>query len=145
MKNLFILSLLSLSLACVTPAARADETATPQKVASPKAAVVKLATFFITPTPKTYRFNIKNCGKDIKQIKMKITKAGVRVGSVGLMFEDGSRRDFNINKAYEAGTESKWYSLALFRVMDPRCPTQIFADGNSLGGTAKVDFYGTVK
>ncbi len=116
-----------------------------QNIVDRQTSVKLLGTFLVGPTLKTYRLPVHNCAKEIKSIKLRASRAAIYVKEVGIYFTDGNRRDFKMDKTYDAGSESKWYSIGLFRALDRRCVTEIFADGQSVDGVAKVEIFGEVK
>ena len=110
----------------------------------PGATTKLLATFHIGMRLESFHIPITNCGNDVLAINLKVKGASVSVQSFGARFSDGANREFALSKDYEAGTESGWIDLSLIRVLDQRCPIDVYAKAKS-NGAATVLVYGSFK
>jgi hypothetical protein len=111
----------------------------------PESAVKLLATFRIGSRISLYRVPLSNCGNDVQSVNLKVSGASVTVQTFGIRFTDNSTREFNVNKTFNAGTESGWIDLGMFRAMDSRCPAEVYANALAPTGLATVQVFGNLR
>lgn len=115
-----------------------------REAVSPIASTRLLATFHIGSRINRYSVALTNCGSEVKAVNLKVLGANVTVATFGIKFTDGTSRDFNVNKTFNAGTDSGWIDLGMFRAMDQRCPAGVYANASS-NGSATVQVFGDVR
>ncbi|MGZ3658145.1 MAG: DUF2541 family protein [Bdellovibrionota bacterium] len=110
----------------------------------PQAGAKLLATLHIGSRIEIFSAPVPECASKVRAVELKVQGADVTVQSFGIKFTDGNTKDFTVNKTYKAGTDSGWIDLGMFRMMDQRCPAEIYAKANSTGN-ATVLVYGDMK
>jgi hypothetical protein len=107
----------------------------------PEAATKLLGTLHIGSRIEIFSAPVPECASKVRAVEIKVQGADVTVQTFGIKFTDGNTKDFTVNKTYKAGTDSGWIDLGMFRMMDQRCPAEIYAKASS-SGNATVLVYG---
>jgi hypothetical protein len=93
-------------------------------------AVRTLARLTAGPQLRRLSVRVRNCGNDISQVKLIISKNPLIVRGVGVMFKDGTVNSFGYSRTFPAGYQSSWISLSTFRRRG-KCVTGVFVNARS--------------
>lgn len=101
----------------------------------PMAVVRTLASVAVGAKLKRFSSRVKNCGADLTHIKLVVQDSPLYVGDAGVVFSDGTVKTYSLAQTFNAGYESPWVDLNLFR-SDSRCVASVYVEARA--GNAAV-------
>ncbi len=93
-------------------------------------AVESLAVVSVGHELRRYSVRVRNCGRDITHLKLRITNAALFVDGAGVTFTDGGSEQFYFSYVFPKNYDSPWFGVSDLKPQD-KCVKSIFVHARS--------------